>query len=59
MTEKRKTIMDRLGTAMESMTEEALNNLLLVGEGMVIMGNIVVNRNPQNTSEPDHNKKVR
>lgn len=51
MTEKRKVIMERLGAIMNNMSEKALDDLLLLGEGMVIMNNLMRNRSPQNADD--------
>ena len=40
MSEKQKEALNRFGAMMENMTDRELENLLLVGEGMVIMAGI-------------------
>lgn len=40
MSEKQKKVMEKLEKVMNEMTDRELENLLLVGEGMVIMAGI-------------------
>ena len=40
MSERQKEALNRFGAMMENMTDRELENLLLVGEGMVIMAGI-------------------
>ena len=50
MSEKQKEALERLGVIIISMSDKELENLLLVGEGMVIMEGIMQTANSCNDS---------